>query len=94
VERSRAAHHGDMTSTSNKQIVEDFITALHASRGVELRSRQETAAAVPENSRRHWSGAKAAQVNTRTNGPTSAIRGDELTHKPAHLGAPRCVCGR
>ena len=28
MEQSRAAHHGNMTSTSNKQIVEDFITAL------------------------------------------------------------------
>jgi predicted ester cyclase len=28
VERSPAAHHGDMTKTTNKQIVEDFITAL------------------------------------------------------------------
>ncbi len=28
MERSRAAHLGDMTSTSNQQIVEDFITAL------------------------------------------------------------------
>jgi predicted ester cyclase len=28
VQRSRAVHHGDMTSTSNKQIVEGLITAL------------------------------------------------------------------
>jgi predicted SnoaL-like aldol condensation-catalyzing enzyme len=34
VEGSPAAHHGDMTRTTNKQIVEDFLTALFTNGGL------------------------------------------------------------